>query len=143
MESKEDIKLLTVQILRSRNIIILVVLSLILAASLMLNSGKHEIETVHAEDNQSNKNIKSLLIKLNSELIQTNRDDVTIYFVSPIGDDLNNLTIPDLRAENLPRLSIAEIGDDYFCIAYTGGEKYLFCIPFTNIASIRYSAYFE
>jgi hypothetical protein len=54
---------------------------------------------------------------------------------------LSKLTIPDFRDENIPYLEIEAIGEDYFCIVEIAGEQHLSCIPFTNIASIRYTAY--
>ena len=97
-----------------------------------------QLKNVQAQDDNSD--IRSLLEQLNSEFIIQNQGEINIRFVSPVGDQLDQVRIPNGNDNGELRFSLKEIGDDYFCISQNqGGVYFVNCIPYTNIASITYT----
>ncbi len=82
-----------------------------------------------------------LFEQLQSQMNSDENFQVAIRLHSPIIPEESLIIVPDRRDGNDDDLSrfISEVGEDYICFDVVGGSvRTIECVPFSNIASIRY-----
>jgi hypothetical protein len=97
-------------------------------------------QPVAEAQDEADKSMASLFQELIDDVIDVG-GEITIHFSSPVAGIVTELRIPfDLTDNGEPRYSIVDVGQDYMCYRDNTGEVYfVFCVPFSNIASIGYT----
>jgi hypothetical protein len=85
------------------------------------------------------KNYYELFLDLQEQMNQDANLQIAIRLHTPIVEDENVFIVPDFDAsDNITRV-LSEIGEDYVCFNVLGGSaRFTECVPFSNIASIRW-----
>jgi hypothetical protein len=109
-------------------------LAAILGVSLAIVNFRSSDVKVAAQEQDNT--LQELLNRLNAEVLQYST--ITITFVHTAMGEFDEFVV---GLEGPPRNTVTEIGNDYVCFSSdTGGVEYIFCTPYSNIASIDYVA---
>ncbi len=115
-----------------------VVISLVLAVSLAIFLAMSTMSRANAQD--SSRRFAELFTELMPQLQPDGELQIAIRLHTSIVEGENVLIVPQSRdsQEGVSRV-VSEIGEDFLCFDVVGGSaRFIECIPFSNIASVRY-----
>jgi len=113
--------------------VLIIVVILTLAAGLF--SSRHSDEA-QAQDSKA-KNVRTLLEFIDKKTTTDKGFLAILQFVQQITDE--KTMVIGVTGDSKQTIMIKEIGDDYVCLdQYGGAGMAVWCVPFSNIASIFY-----